>query len=668
MWRSGVRFAWGRLRRGMGSSVWHAPVLFLFLAVVHTWPLATGLADRSRIHDDAWLNAWAVSWVVRQIFTDPWHLFDANMFHPHQGALAYTEPLVAPALLAAPIRWLGGSVLLAHNLLVLLGFTLTALAVYALVRDWTRDHYAGLLSGALFAFSTVFLTRVAHLQALHAYWLPLALLSFHRLLTRRRTMDAGWLALCVIGAALTSGYLVVFVAFALGAAALARGREFLRRGAVGLLVRLSAAAAITLAVLLVLMSPYVQAGYQRPPVAEAGDLTTALSSYLSSATRLHYETWSGNFYRSAPGTLFPGVVVLALAAVALLRRESVAARGTRRILVAVAVAGFVFSLGSFTPVYTWTYHMVEPLQGLRAVHRFGILVIFALSVLAGIGFSRWAKPATPRRRTVALIVLLMLATGENFHGVGHYPRLEYFGRVHEYLSASRWPGAVVELPMFPRREFHRNARYLLSSTVHWRPLLNGFGGFTPPDYDDVAIRAGTFPSVPGVAWLQELGVGYVVVHSDRYPDPAGFRHALDRLERRRDLVLEVTDGPTRLYRVRGEKARAIAALRPAPVFSQLRFVDGPTEGSVLRASSGMRRAFGLQSPERFIGYVESTQAASHVRLRLPVAMSGRLLDASTGAVLRELTVPARMRAEPPVEVSIPTRSTGVLLDLHARLE
>ena len=101
-----------------------------------------------------------------------------------------------------------------------------------LVRIWTRDHHASLLSGAPFAFSTLFLTRVAHLQALHAYWLPLALLCFHRLLTQRRNMDAGWLALCVIGAVLTSGYLVVFVAFVLGAAALARDREFLGRGAV----------------------------------------------------------------------------------------------------------------------------------------------------------------------------------------------------------------------------------------------------------------------------------------------------------------------------------------------------------------------------------------------------------------------------------------------------
>ena len=661
---SSVRSASAPVRRALGNRRWHAPVVFLLLAVLHTWPMATGPSSRSRIHDDAWLNAWAVSWVARQVFHDPRRLFDANAFHPHRGALAYTEPLIVPGLLAAPIRWFGGSALLAHNVLVLLGFTLTALAVRALVGTWTGDRRAGLLAGALFAFSTVFLTRVAHLQALHAYWLPLAFLAFHRLLTQRRARDAAWLGSCVLGAALTSGYLVVFVCFALGAAALARAREFRGRDGVRLLLRLAAAAAVTLAVLFVVLRPYVRAGHQRPPAVEAAELATALSSYLASSAKLHYESWSGSYYHSAPGTLFPGVVTLALAGVAVLRRRSAAPRGTRRMLVAVAGAGFLMSLGSLTPVYAWAYDLVPPLQGLRAIHRFGVLVVFALAVLAGIGFSALAKPAAARRRTLATVVLLALATGESFHGVGSWPRFDYAGRVHRYLAASSWPGAVVELPIYRRHEFHRNARYLLASTAHWRPLVNGFGGFSPPDFDETARLAGMFPSVLAVAWLQELGVGYVVVHTGRYPGADRFRQELDRLDRRRDLVLEITDGATRLYRVRGEKSRGVAALNPAPALARLRFVDGPAGGSVLRAAGGLRRAFGFQSPERFIAYMEATTSESHLMLRLPVPMSGRFLDAATGAGLQEVTVP--VDTGPPVRVPAPPGRAGVILDLHAR--
>ena len=64
----------------------------LALAVLHTWPLATGPAVLSR-HDnaDAMLNEWIVAWVAHQAPRAPLHLFDANIFHPEPRALAFSE-------------------------------------------------------------------------------------------------------------------------------------------------------------------------------------------------------------------------------------------------------------------------------------------------------------------------------------------------------------------------------------------------------------------------------------------------------------------------------------------------------------------------------------------------------------------------------------------------
>lgn len=658
------------LTPGGSRRLWYAASLFLLLAILHTWPLATGLSSLSRIHDDAWLNTWAVSWIAHQLPRDPLHLFDANLFHPHRGALAYTEPLIVPGLLAAPISWLGGSPLLAHNVLVLLGFSFTGLAMYALVKHWTGDHRAGLLSGVLFAFNTALLTRTAHVQALHAYWLPLAFLAFERLLTRRRPRDAAGLGLCVIGAALTSGYLVVFVSFAVGAAALVRAPDFRGRDGVRLLLQLAVAGAVTLAILLVVLRPYMAAGHRRPPVAETAEMTTALSSYLSSAALVHYESWSSGYFHRAPGILFPGVVTLVLAGVAVGRRRRTAPRGARRMLLAAAGIGFVLSLGTLTPVYAWAYEVIPPLQGLRAVNRFGLLVIFSLAALAGIGLSGFRRPAAAHRRSLVAVALIVVATAESLHGSSSYTRLDYATRVHRTLAASSWPGAVVELPIDGGMGFRRNARYLLASTVHWRPLVNGFGGFAPPGYDQAARLAGAFPAVLAVAWLQEIEVGYVVLHLHEYPDPMRLLQVLTGLEQRQDLVLEDVDGPTRLYRVRRNKARAIEALTPAPVLSQLRFVDGPADGSMLRASDGLRRAFGFQSSERFIGYLETPEStaaapAPQVLLRLPVPMSGRFLDATTGDVLQEVTVPASTGTDPPARLYAPAGSARVLLDLLA---
>ena len=652
-----------QMRWGPAAQFWCAGGCFLLLAVFHTWPLATGTV--SPTHDDVWLNAWAVAWIAHQIPRNPLQLFDANMFFPHDGALAYTEPLLVPGLMAAPVLWLGGSPLLAHMVLVLLGYALTALGMYVLVRNWTGDFRAGLLSGALFAFCTALLTRSAHIQGIHIYWLPLAFLAFQRLIEHRRPRDAAWLGLCVIGAALTSGYLVVFVFFALCAAALARADAFWGREGARVLLHLGVAAVGTAAILLVVLWPYLQAGHERPPVAEATDLATVLGSYLASGAVVH-QSWSADYYDSSPAALFPGVVTLVLATVAVWLRRPTTPPGARRMLLAAAAVGLVLSLGSFTPVYTWAYEWVPPLRGLRAVNRFGILPIFALAALAGIGLSGLRWPVSPPRRSLLAVVVLLLATGESFHGWGSDPWRDTSGRVHRFLARSSWPGAVVELPIYQRRYgFHRNARYLLASTVHWRPLVNGFGGFAPPDFDDNAHLASGFPSVLTVKWLQEIGVAYVVIDLNQYGDR--MRRKLRELERRPDLALEAVEGETRLYRVQPETSRAIQALEPVPNLSELRFAGGPAEGSTLRAAHGLRQAFGFQSPERFIAYLESTRRDSHLMLRLPVPMSGTFLDAATGEALQEVTVRATTAADPPARVYPPAGHAAVLLDLHARM-
>ena len=125
--------------------LWAASIL-LFLSIIHTYPLITGLDHLSRHNDDEWLNAWAVSWIAHQLAQDPLGVFDANMFYPHEQAFAYTEPLLIPGVMGAPVHWLDSSPLLTYNVLLLLGMTLTGLAMYVLVVKWTGDHWSGLLA------------------------------------------------------------------------------------------------------------------------------------------------------------------------------------------------------------------------------------------------------------------------------------------------------------------------------------------------------------------------------------------------------------------------------------------------------------------------------------------------------------------------------------------
>ena len=65
--------------------------------------------------------------------------------------------------------------MLAYNILLLVGLTLTGWSTSLVVWRWTGSWTAGLVSGVLAAFNAHTLTRLPHLQALHAEFLPLAL-------------------------------------------------------------------------------------------------------------------------------------------------------------------------------------------------------------------------------------------------------------------------------------------------------------------------------------------------------------------------------------------------------------------------------------------------------------------------------------------------------------
>ena len=133
------------LRRLGGS----AALLCLLLAIVHTWPLAADPGTHSRNDNgDTQLNEWILAWVAHQLPRAPARVFDANIFYPERDTLAYSEPLLVQGLMSAPLRWMGASPVLAFNVVLLLGFALTAWAGYRLIHEWTRSRAAGLLAGS----------------------------------------------------------------------------------------------------------------------------------------------------------------------------------------------------------------------------------------------------------------------------------------------------------------------------------------------------------------------------------------------------------------------------------------------------------------------------------------------------------------------------------------
>ena len=233
--------------------------------------------------------------------------------------------------------------------------------------------------------------------------------------------------------------------------------------------------------------------------------------------------------------------------------------------------------------------------------------------------------------------------------------------IHRVLPAAG-PGPIAELPFYTAGQFHRNAWYLLASTNHWRPMVAGFGNTRPPGFDDLTRVVATFPSILAVACLDELGVSHVIVHGGRHPRASRIRAAVAALGNRADVGLVAEAGQDRLYRI-----GAVSAAHGGDRLARLPWPElrGPRRGGYLVATHRAGYSFGLQASGRFVAYVEDTRRDAHLRLRLPVPMRGRFIDALTGRDLGAAAANAVATTDAPWRLRLPAGHRAVVLDLAA---
>jgi hypothetical protein len=517
--------------------------LFVALTAAHTWPLASAPARLSRNDNaDAILNQWILSWVVHQATHDPAHLFDGNIFYPDRGTLAYSEPLLTLAATSAPLFWLGAAPVLVHNVLLFAGLTLTAWATCLLVTRWTNDLAAGVVAGVIAAFNAHTLTRLPQLQGLHMEFLPLALLAFDALLVAPDRRSALWLALWVVLGGLTSFYTVMLILTALGAGALVRLREWTAGRSRRALALLALAGVVAIAALLPAYLPYTRLGQVRT-LDEVALYSVTWRQYLSSPARLHDYLWSAPF--GGP-SLFPGVaaIVLTIAAVA----SGTAVRDRRaRMALAFGVAGVALSLGPALPGYALLYRLFPPLQGIRNAARFGYLAVLAAAILAGFGVATLKS----RRRgaawdTAIVAAIFVIANVDAWSAPLTFADAERISPLHARLRGTS--AIVAEFPFFAADRTFHNAPYMLHATKHWRPMLNGYSGLTPPSYEAHALDLARFPDPHAIGTLRAIGVTHIFVHDQLLRDWTDNETA-DAVRHTPGLKLIAFDGDVALYEV-----------------------------------------------------------------------------------------------------------------------
>jgi hypothetical protein len=520
------------------------------LTVVMTWPLAPRIGRLGRIDNgDGNLSIWNVAWVARTLVVDPVHVFDANIFYPHTKTLAYSENNLGAGMLAIPAYWTTHNPFAAHNFAVLLGFVLSAVGAYYLVHRLTTDRGAAAVSAVCFAFTPFLFAHTAHVQLLMTAGLPFSLLLFHRLTDRPSWPRGAALGAVMAAQAIACGYYGVFVILMVGYAALVVAWS--RRWWTNVRYWTSLGAGAIVAMLLVIPAflPYVALqrveGFRRD-LAQARLYSSNWSDYFASSAYAH--TWMLAYLPRWMEVGFPGFIAsgFGIAGVWLARRQD---RGELVLIYGgLAVLACWASFGPAAGLYSVLYEVVPLFAWLRAPARFVLIVAFALSVLTGAALTRLFQRSSRRAvvvAAVAAVAALELRVPSNLR--------EFTGFEPVYRTLATLPPApVIELPFYyiPAM-FPLHTRYMLNSTTHWMPLVNGYSDYIPPDFLDNVMTLAPFPSVPALRLLAPLKVRYAVFHMYGYNESN--RHdVLTRLEELKEYFRPLyMDEGTRLYEIVG---------------------------------------------------------------------------------------------------------------------
>lgn len=516
-----------RVRRGVPewALVTAAAVL---LAVVMTWPIAPRLSRAARVDStDAMYAMWNVAWVARAVTSHPLELFNANIFYPHTGTLAYSEGNVGAGVLGAPAWLLTRNVYATYNSVVLAGFVLSFLCTYALVRRLTGNRLAAAAAAMAFAYAPYIYARLPHIQLQMTFGMPLALLAFHRVVDRPGWRNGALLGAALAAAALSSAYYGILIGLAIGVGTISYASWLGLWRQRAYWVAIVVALAVLAAVMLPFFLPYMtirEEGFERT-LEEARRYGVNWWGWLASPVRTH--GWLLNENRR--GVAFPGIlrVIMGFAGLGLV---AFSARHASRIVNGRAHAVFyllIFALTfwtSFGPqagLYTLLHNTIPVFAFLRAVERFAILVTLALCV--GLGFCvvllhEWRRRSARRAAMGACAVLLFaLIAADSWVAPLYYPAALPVPRVYHALA--RAPrGAVAEFPFFYRTiDFNRHAWYMLYSTYHWQPLINGYSDHYPKPFIDMLDVIKEFPTDPrSFDHLKAHDAKYVAVHLNWY--------------------------------------------------------------------------------------------------------------------------------------------------------
>ncbi|HET6284118.1 MAG TPA: hypothetical protein VFH73_24385 [Polyangia bacterium] len=495
-------------------------------ALVCTWPLALRLASALPLGTESaatipLFDLWTLWWSADRVGHGYAGLWNAPIFHPTQGTFTFSEPLLLPGALAAPLFALHAPPALIHNLVLLAILAGNGALACRLARALGAPRLPALLAGVLMVALPFLAKMQGELPLLALAGTLAALGGLVRFGDDGRTRHAVAAAAGIVAEALCCQQLALFsLPFVAAAALVALAQRHFERGA---LVHVGAAAlAAGLALFLCARTPLRV--HREEGFARAEELVESLSARPAD----FFTRPSGAVVPFPPeedpsvytGGLFPGVLVLGLAFLGARWPPPDRCRWRWYAVGSCAFAvlltlGLNFSLAGWRP-----FAALRALPGfseMRSPFRCAVFLQAHLVLLAALGLA-----ALLRRRSPALVVTLgLLAALETTSlparllPLPRRPRTAWTA----YL-AGQPAGTVVAHVPFPRagnvEDFVPEAWRLFAQLDHRQPLVNGYASNLPAIYREfMYAMAAKFPDHALACALHTFfGAGLLVVDQD----------------------------------------------------------------------------------------------------------------------------------------------------------
>jgi hypothetical protein len=403
---------------------------YLLLAVWCTWPLAVRIGDSLTLGTETaatvpLFTTWTVWWNAdraSRFFENYW---DAPIFHPALDTFAFSEP-IATSVLVAPLVWISGNRLLAHNVFLLLALALNGWAGFHLLRRARVGRWCATTGGAMIVLLPMVQTELGVLQLVPVGGILGTMFCLLRFRQRPCAIRAVWLGTMFAATYLTCANYGLFLSvLLLVAAPWLLGRRWIE-------ARTWRALPAAAAVGLLLVAPVVFAQIrvaQTHGLVRSPELVKRLSAraadYLVVPRPSILEPAISRRHRQQPHfPLCPGLIVCGLAVAGtcsgLARRRS--RRWTVFCLTVLTVA-LLLSLGPGWRLAGWSpYGMLMDwypgFAQVRSPFRLAIFVQLMTVLLAVTGldhFERWVRRAVGQR----VIRRDGRLAGPNSHEFGH---------------------------------------------------------------------------------------------------------------------------------------------------------------------------------------------------------------------------------------------------------